>query len=137
MRRAAAARVSPARAGACVDAFEANWAAFAAGEAAADALDDEGARAELAALVARHGLVPARYGDLELLHGLLTTRVVDLDVDAPLQEVDAAGEGEGEGEGASEGRGTSFAEALAARARSLHLLGATNAKLRRLARAVL
>ena len=63
VRRAAAARVGPARAGACVDAFEANWAAFAAGEAAANALDDEGDRAELDALVARHGLVPGHYGD--------------------------------------------------------------------------
>ena len=75
-------------------------------------------------LVARHGLVPGHYGDLELLHGLLTTRVVDLDDgaceharavrDAPLQEV--GGGGESEGEGASEGRrGAPFAEALAAR----------------------
>jgi len=140
VRRAAAARVGPARAEACVGAFEANWTALAAGEAAAAALDDEGDRAELDALVARHGLVPGHYGDLELLHGLLTTRVVDLDDgaceharavrDAPLQE---AGGGDGS-EGAGEGRGTPFAEALAARARSLHLLGATNAKLRRLVR---
>jgi len=34
-------------------AFEANWAAFAAGEAAADALDDEDDRAELDARAAR------------------------------------------------------------------------------------
>ena len=68
VRRAAAARVGPASAGACVDAFEANWTAFAAGEAVADALDDEGDRAELDALVARHGLVPGHYGDLEQLH---------------------------------------------------------------------
>ena len=57
----------------------------------------------------RHGLVPGHYGGLGLLDGLLTMRVV----------------------------GAPFVEALAARSQSLHLLGATNAKLRCLARAVL